>query len=428
MDIRSLRYLTYFALLPLTGATALAANWPAAPWDGDPAPGIHLPPAHPSAAPFGPQGQKPKPLSAPLLVRCGSNARGGGYARGSQNTRREGGINSGEFHSVNAAAAVAPPGATILILPPGQGSTTCVESVDIRKPLTIATYGGGRDAVIQAPPNQPCLVADIPLGDALIIDGVHFVARDSSAVCLSLKAGQVELRNSHIDSRRSSWALDAERSVTLEVSDTHIETDGAGIRTDRAHVDFRNVDIDISGEYFSKPAVSRRDNATAYQSPCDGDVLPRVGLKLMRTDGAVEGGRISGGVCAVSASSGTHDLRLTGIGIRKSVTGVEALPGEQGNVMLQHIDIAQSLTGIAVAGSVEASVIDNTITDVFGAGIDIADGAHARVDGNTIYADPHGECIVDRSGHRPLGRNICHRRASTWLGRLFCDEDRGCWW
>src|SRR5512142_473690 len=100
------------------------------------------PPAHPIHPP-GPPGPILPPTMghATLLVDCGA---------------RHGVPRKGVFDSVNEAAEHAPPNATILILPPNEGRT-CVETVRITRPVTLATYGTSERAVIQSDQGQPCL-------------------------------------------------------------------------------------------------------------------------------------------------------------------------------------------------------------------------------------------------------------------------------
>jgi hypothetical protein len=300
------------------------------------------------------------------------------------------GTHRGMFRSINAAVDRAPPGGTILILPPGQGGATCVESIEIGKPLTLATYGGGRDAVIEAPQGAPCLTAHIPLGDTLTVDGVRFIARNRNVPCLVIGAGEVAVRNSFIDSRSTEWAFDIAESVEVEIGDSHIETDGSGIHAFRAHVALSNVDIDID------------EGRTG------------VGMMLERTDGTVDGGSIIGGGTGIRAVSGTRGLRLSGVKINKAATAVSVGAGGLGVTTVSRLVITQGDFGIVVAGmpdngvtmpEAEADVTDNVIVDVRHAGIVMGPGAHVRAIGNAIYARGPAECVVGG----PTGPNICHK-------------------
>jgi len=355
------------------------------------------------------------------------------------------------FSSVGAAVHVAPPNATILILPPGDG-TTCVETVAIHKPLTISTLGGGSPAVIQAPDNQPCLIADIPLGDTLTIDRIRFIARGHNAPCVSVQAGHVVVRNSSIDSRTRNWAFDVAESGDLSVEATHIETDGSGVHARRARVELRDLAIDIDMGH-------------------DG-----VGLALDRTDGIVDGGSIIGGAVGILASAGTHGLQLSDTKVHKAKTGVALVSGGLGSVSAERLALSNNAEGLVIGPGAESQITHSVITDskedgvaIYGAatlisankivgaevGIRLSppsafspppfvefiadppgdgndgkpivennlvanvrhaavlvDGpAHGRVMGNVFYAPGHARCI-DGDGHIDEGDNACH---GSWL-------------
>lgn len=347
-----------FLLLLSLYAPPSSAGWPASPAGlYDPVPEIGLPPPAPSHSAH----HAPPPMRGALLVDCS-------------------GTHHGMFRSISAAAARAMPGGTILILPPGQGGGTCVETVRIAKPLTLASFGGGRDAVIQAPPDRPCLIAIIPLGDTLTVDGIRFIARNPRKPCVEIQAGEVAVRSSEIDSRSSAWAFDVGETGALTMKDSHIVTDGSGIRAMRAKLNISAVDIDLEGG---------RDG---------------VGLWLSRGEGLIEGGTIIGGAIAIRASSGNHDVRLSGVKIRKAVTGVGIEAGGLGTVFVNRLTIEAPRVGIAIAQGTDADVTDNTITDVGTAGIAAPSHGKHRIDGNTITALGAGECVVGRS----RGANLCH--------------------
>lgn len=367
MKRRSLWLLAVFAWPWLCGAAA-QAEWPNTPAnDGiyTPVPGVGLPPL---VKPPHPHHGGPAGRGGALLVDCSGSHRG-------------------MFHSVNKAARHARPGATILILPPGQGGATCREQVDIRKPLTIASYGGGRDAVIQAPAGGSCLTADIALGDALVLDGLHFYARNTKAPCLDIRAGQVVVRNSRIDSRSTDWAIEARDSVELTVADSHIETDNSGIHAFRAHIALSNVDVDLE-----------IGNIDSRREP------EKIGLLLEKADGSVAGGSIIGGITAIRASSGNRDLRLSDITIRKPVIGVAIGTGRLGTVFVNRLAIDQSRDAIVIEPHTDADVTDNVVTAVREAGITAKEHAKTRIDGNTITTVGEGVCIVGRHA----GGNLCH--------------------
>ncbi len=291
----------------------------------------------------------------------------------------------GVFSSVDEAASFAPPNATILILPPGQG-TTCVETVHVRAPLTIATYGGGSDAVIQAPPHEPCMVAHIPLGDALTINGVRFIARSREAPCITVEAGHVVVRNSSVDSRGSNWAFDVHESGELTVESTRIETDASGVHARRAHVELRNLDIDIDG----RNGVALLDLGRTDCTDRDGGTIRgSVGLALECSEGFVEGGSIIGGAVGVLVSAGTRGLRLTDIKVSKADTGILLLPGQLGTVNVERPVLTRTQDGIIVAPGAESQITGGVITDSMMSGITVY-GAGALVSGNKIVGGEDG--------------------------------------
>ncbi|MDE1939356.1 MAG: hypothetical protein KGI68_10080, partial [Alphaproteobacteria bacterium] len=259
------------------------------------------------------------------------------------------------FPSIEAAVRHAPPNATILILAPGDGAT-CVESVHIPGAMTIATFGGSKQAVIQAPPGQPCLLADIPLGDTLTIDGIRFIARGRDAPCVAVQAGHVVVRNSLIDSRTRDWAIDVHESGELTVEATHIETDGSGVHAERAQVELHNLDIDIDSGH-------------------DG-----VGLSLVRTDGSVDGGSLIGGKVDIAASAGTHGLDISDTKVSEAGTGVVLMPGGLGSVTLRRLTLSKNQDGIVIAPGAQSQVTDTVVTDSRENGISVY-GADALING-----------------------------------------------
>ncbi len=246
----------------------------------------------------------------------------------------------------------------ILIRPPGDG-TTCVETLDITKPLTIATYGGGHDAVIQAPAGANCVNANVPLGDSVIFEGIKFIARGQNRPCVHVVAGQVIVRHSDIDSRNTDWAFDVEDSGELTIEDSKIETDGAGVHALRAEVHIRNLEIDMS---------------PARLSPA---------LVLDRTDGEVQGGEIIGGRWGVVASAGPHGLTLSDFKVRNANTAVELLPGAQGHVRVEKLSLSDNRTGLVVGPYVDADINDNVISGSEDNGM-VLYAANARVEDNKI--------------------------------------------
>ena len=309
-----------------------------------------------------------------LLVNCGASH---------SEPRR------GMFNSLNQAVSAAPPNATILILPPGQG-TTCVESVHVHRPLTIATYGSGGRAVIQPDPREPCLVADIPLGDALVIDGVRFIARSAHKPCVTVEAGHVVMRNSSVDSRGSAWAFDVHESAELTIDSTRIETDASAVHARRARVDIRNLDIDIDGRNgtavldLGRTDCIDRDGGTVHGS---------VGLALECSEGSVEGGSIIGGAVAVMASAGTRGLRITDLKISKPDTGILLLPGQLGSVNLERPVIVRARDGIIVAPGAESQITGAVITDSLVSGISVY-GAGTLISGNKIVGAADGIALL----------------------------------
>lgn len=291
----------------------------------------------------------------------------------------------GLFASVNEAARFAPPNSTILIMPPGQG-TTCVETVHVREPLTIASYGGGKDAVIQAPPHQACMEARLPLGDALTIDGVRFIARSRHAPCITVEAGHVIVRNSSIDSRGTNWAFNVHESAMLTVASTRIETDSSGIHARRAKVELRNVDIDIAGRngaallHLGRTDCIDRDGDTIHGS---------VGMALECSEGSVEGSSIIGGAVGVLLSAGTRGLRLTDVKVTKADTGVLLLPGQLGTVTVEHPVLNKTHDGIIVAPGADSQITGGVITDSLMSGITVY-GAGTLVSGNKIVGAVDG--------------------------------------
>lgn len=306
-----------------------------------------------------------------LLVDCGQ-------ARGRDGERRR---HRGErvFASINEAAEFAPPNATILVIPPGQGMT-CVESVHVRGPLTIATYGGTGKAVIQAPPGQPCLTAHIPLGDELVIEGVRFIARGRETPCVAVEAGRVVMRNSSVDSRGTEWGFDVHESGELWLEGSKIETDASAVHARRATVTLKNVDIDIDGRSMAAVLNLGRTDCLDRDG---GTIHGSVGLALECSEGSVEGGSIIGGAVGILASSGTRGLRITDVKVTKADTGILILPGQRGAVNIERATIAKSRDGIIVAPGAESQITGSVITDSHDTGI-TAFGAGTLISSNKI--------------------------------------------
>lgn len=303
-----------------------------------------------------------------LLVDC---SRRGGPRHGHRGER--------VFSSVGEAAEFAPPNATILIIPPGEGMT-CVESVRVNRPLTIATYGGSGKAVIQAPPGQPCLVAHVPLGDELVIDGVRFIARSRETPCVTVEAGRVTMRNSSVDSRGTEWGFDVHESGDLVLEGSKIETDASAVHARRASVSLKNVEIDIDGRNMAALLNLGRTDCIDRDG---GTIRGSVGLALECSEGSVEGGSIIGGAIGIMASAGTRGLRLADVKITKADTGVLILPGQRGSVTVERATIAKSRDGIIVAPGAESQVIGSVITDSRDSGI-TAYGAGTLISSNKI--------------------------------------------
>lgn len=309
--------------------------------------------------------------------------------------RRHGPNRRGVFTSIDAAAAVAPPNATILIIPPGEGMT-CVETVHARGPLTIATYGAGQ-AVIQAPPGQPCLVARIPLGDQLIFDGVKFIARSRQTPCVAVEAGHVTMRNSVVDARGTEWAFDVHESGTLTLEQSRIETDFSGVHARRATVELKNVDIDIA---------ARNDAAVLNLGRTDcvdriaGTVQGSVGLALECSEGRVESTAIYGAAVGVIASAGTRALRLTDLKLMKPDTGILVLPGQVGQVIVERANITKARDGIILAPGADAQVTASVISDSRQAGI-TSYGSGALISTNKIVGAEDGIRILASQAFPP---------------------------
>jgi len=289
------------------------------------------------------------------------------------------------FNSIDEAAEAAAPNATILIIPPGEGMT-CVESVHIHKPLTLASYGGAGKAVIQAPPGKPCLTAHIPLGDSLIIDGVKFIARSRETPCVAVEAGHVTMRNSQVDSRGADWAFDVQESGELTLEQSHIETDFSGVHARRATVELKNVDIDIAGRNgaallnLGRTDCLDRDGGTIHGS---------VGLALECSEGSVEGTNIIGASIGILASAGTRGLRLTDVKLTKPDTGILLLPGQLGMVTVERATITKARDGIIVAPGAESQITGSVISDSRDTGITTF-GAGALISTNKIVGADDG--------------------------------------
>ncbi|GAA0544537.1 hypothetical protein FHS83_000523 [Rhizomicrobium palustre] len=328
-------------------------------------------------------GQRPQRLPEllghdTLLVDCGK-------ARPSRESRRGGRGPRGVFTSIDAAAEVAPPNATILIIPPGEGMT-CVESVHVRGPLTIATYGGSGKAVIQAPAGQPCLTAHIPLGDSLVLDGVKFISRSREAPCVKVEAGKVTLRNAEVDSRGTNFAFDVEESGELALEQSKIETDFSGVHARRGTVRLKNVDIDIAGR---NGAAFLNLGRTDCIDRAGGTIHGSVGLALECSEGSVENVNIVGAAVGVLASAGTRGLRLTDVKLQKPDTGILLLPGQLGMVTVERAIISKARDGIIVAPGAESQISGSVITDSRDTGITTF-GAGALIVSNKIVGAEYG--------------------------------------
>ncbi|MDR3527069.1 MAG: right-handed parallel beta-helix repeat-containing protein [Rhizomicrobium sp.] len=324
-----------------------------------------------------------------LLVDCGKawhedydGDRHEGHHEGRHEEHHEG--HRTVFFSIDEAAEAASPNATILIIPPGEGMT-CVESVHIHKPLTLATYGSGR-AVIQAPQGKPCLTAHIPLGDSLIIDGIKFIARSRETPCVAVEAGHVTMRNSQVDSRGADWAFDVKESGELTLEQSKIETDFSGVHARRATVELKNVDIDIAGRNgaaflnLGRTDCLDRDGGTIHGS---------VGLALECSEGSVEGTNIIGASIGILASSGTRGLRLTDVKLTKPDTGILLLPGQLGMVTVERSTITKARDGIIVAPGAESQITGTVISDSRETGITTF-GAGALISSNKIVGAEDG--------------------------------------
>ncbi|GAA0583228.1 hypothetical protein GCM10008942_35170 [Rhizomicrobium electricum] len=306
-----------------------------------------------------------------LLVDCGRPQGPRGRHHGPHGER--------VFTSVNEAAEFAPPNATILIVPPGEGMT-CVESVHVRGPLTIATYGGSGRAVIQAPAGAPCLRAHIPLGDELVIDGVKFISRGRETPCVTVEAGRVVMRNSAVDSRGTDWGFDVQESGELILENAKIETDASAVHARRAAVALKNVDIDIAGRNMAASLNLGRTDCLDRKA---GTIHGSVGLALECSEGSMEGGSIIGGAVGILASAGTRGLRFTDVKITKADTGMLILPGQRGVVTVERAAIAKSHDGIVVAPGAESQITGSVITDSRDTGI-TAFGAGTLIASNKI--------------------------------------------
>lgn len=298
-----------------------------------------------------------------LLVDCGK-ARRSGHDRPRRGDKRV-------FASIDEAAEFAPPNATILVIPPGEGMT-CVESVHVRGPLTIATYGGSGKAVIQAPPGKPCLTAHIPLGDTLTLDGVKFIARSRETPCVAVEAGKVVMRNAEVDSRGADWAFDVQETGELTLEQSRIETDFSALHARRGRVQLKNVDIDIAGR---NGAAFLDLGRTDCIDRAGGTIHGSVGLALECSEGSVENTNIIGASVGILASAGTRGLRLTDVRLQKPDTGILLLPGQLGMVTVERAVIAKARDGVIVAPGAESQITGSIITDsrdtaitTFGAG------------------------------------------------------------
>lgn len=309
-------------------------------------------------------------------------------AEGSRNGPKRGPASKGPktvFTSINEAAAVAPPNATILVVPPGEGMT-CVESVHVRGPLTIASYGGAGRAVIQAPQGQPCLTARIPLGDQLVLDGVKFIARSRETPCVAVEAGKVIVRNSEVDSRGADWAFDVQESGELALEQSRIETDFSAIHARRGAVHLKNVDIDIAGRNGAAFLNLGRTDCIDRNA---GTIHGSVGLALECSEGSAENINIIGASVGVIASAGTRGLRLTDLRLQKPDTGILLMPGQLGMVTVERAAITKARDGIIVAPGAESQITGSVITDSRETGITTF-GAGALIANNKVVGAEDG--------------------------------------
>ncbi len=255
------------------------------------------------------------------------------------------------YRSVSEAARHTPPNGTIVIRPPGRGMT-CVETLEAPGPVTIVS-SGRTPAVIQAPPGQPCLIADIPLGDRLVVRNVKFIARGHDEPCVKVQAGTVAMQDVHIDSRNTDWAFDVGQSGELDLADSRIETDGSGVKASRADVELTNVEIDVE--------ESSDDRQSA-------------GLALDRTDGVVSGGRILGGKVGAWVSAGPHGLKIGGLQIDKTDRALVIHDGEQGSVRVADVRITNSLEGVLVSPGTEVRLHNISVDGARGTAVSLYGG------------------------------------------------------
>jgi len=314
----------------------------------------------------------------------------------------------GFFSSVGEAAEFAPPNATIFIVPPDQGRT-CVETVHIRRPVTLATYGSGQAAVIQSVQGQPCLIAELPLGDSLTIDGVRFIARSDDQPCVAVEAGRVVMRNSSVDARGTAWAFNVRESAELAIDSTRIETDASAVHARRAKVDIRNLDIDIDAR--NRPAVLNLDR-TDCTDRNGGTVHGSVGLALECSEGTVDRVNIIGGAIAMLASAGTRGLVITDAKITKADTGILLLPGQLGTVDVERPVISRAIHGIVVAPGAESQITGAVITDSRASGISVF-GAATLISNNKIVGAVDGIELLSELTFPPLINSLINPRAEA---------------
>jgi hypothetical protein len=243
--------------------------------------------------------------------------------------------------------------------------------LEIHFPVKIVGAEGGQ-AVIEAPRGLPCIIASVPLGDALELERVKLISRGGDkAPCIDVLAGHVIVRNTDIDSRYTDWAFDVHESGELVVDDTKVETDGSGVRAVRAHVELHGLDVDMP--------PSRKDKDRA--------------LFLARTDGEIEGGEIVGGRWGVLASAGAHGLSIRGLKIRDANTAVQLVAGAQGTIHLEDLSLFRNRNGIVIGPYVDAVVRDNHIERSEDVGI-VAFAADARIEENEISGGEIGIRVV----------------------------------
>jgi hypothetical protein len=217
-----------------------------------------------------------------------------------------------------------------------------------------------------------------------VFEDIKFIARGHEAPCIRVRAGEVVVRNSTIDSRNTDWAFDVLDSGELTIQDSKIDTDGSGVHALRAEVHLKQVEIDMSPARL-KPA-----------------------MVLDRTDGDVDGGEIIGGRWGVVASSGPHGLSLADLRIRDANTAVEILPGSQGTVRASKLSLDNNRTGFVIGPYVDSEISDNSIGGSQDDGMVVYESSarirNNRIDGGRIgirIAHTGGDIVDDFWGNDP---------------------------